>query len=198
MKTGILLSGGMDSIALTYWKKPEVALTIDYGQICAEAEIRASAVVCRALGIQHEIITVNCRQLGSGDLANIPASIVAPVPEWWPFRNQFIITVAAMRGIAISIKQLLFGAVKSDSAHVDGSKIFFHEIDRLISIQEGNISILAPAIEMTTTELVKVSGIEMSILGWAHSCHVSNYACGNCHGCFKHQFVMSELGYEAY
>ncbi len=31
-KTAILLSGGMDSIALAYWKRPELAITINYGQ----------------------------------------------------------------------------------------------------------------------------------------------------------------------
>ena len=33
----LLLSGGMDSIALAFWKRPEIAITIDYGQRAAEA-----------------------------------------------------------------------------------------------------------------------------------------------------------------
>lgn len=41
-KTAILLSGGMDSIALAYWKRPEIAITIDYGQKPAAAEVVAS------------------------------------------------------------------------------------------------------------------------------------------------------------
>ena len=40
MNTALLLSGGMDSIALAYWKRPDIALTIDYGQAAADAEER--------------------------------------------------------------------------------------------------------------------------------------------------------------
>ena len=36
----ILLSGGMDSIALAYWKKPAHSITIDYGQKAANAEMK--------------------------------------------------------------------------------------------------------------------------------------------------------------
>ena len=30
MSAALLLSGGMDSIALAYWRKPSIAITIDY------------------------------------------------------------------------------------------------------------------------------------------------------------------------
>jgi len=35
----ILLSGGLDSIALAYWLRPQIAVTIDYGQRPARAVI---------------------------------------------------------------------------------------------------------------------------------------------------------------
>lgn len=198
MSLGILLSGGMDSAALACWKRPEVAFTINYGQVCAEAEIHAASQICKELTIEHEIISVDCSSLGSGDLAGLPPNPIAPVPEWWPFRNQLLITLAAMRAIKLGTQTLLFGSVKSDLIHIDGRKDFFEKISELTSMQEGQLHIVAPAVELTSVELIKHSGIDRPILAWAHSCHVSNFACGNCRGCYKHQAVMAELGYGAY
>lgn len=195
MRTGLLLSGGMDSTALAYWLRPDVALTVDYGQLGAKGEIHAAAQVCKALEIEHEIISVDCRALGSGDLFGKPPDSLAPVSEWLPFRNQLLLTLVGMRAVANSIETLLFGAVKFDSVHADGSKDFFEAMDRVFSLQEGGIHISVPAIEMTTTELIKASKIPISILGWSHSCDIGESACGSCRSCSKHYDVMRALGY---
>ncbi len=63
---GLLLSGGMDSVSLAWWKRPAIALTVDYGQRAATAEIAAAAAVCDALTIRHEVVQVDCSHLGSG------------------------------------------------------------------------------------------------------------------------------------
>jgi len=81
MSTALLLSGGMDSIAIAFWKRPDLALTVDYGQLSADGEIQAAEAVCKSLSIPHEIITVNCRSLGSGDLSGKLAASVAPAIE---------------------------------------------------------------------------------------------------------------------
>ena len=67
-KKAILLSGGMDSIALAYWKQPDIAITIDYGQKTAEAEIKSATAVAKILNIEHHIIGINGSSLGSGSL----------------------------------------------------------------------------------------------------------------------------------
>src|ERR1044072_9868340 len=121
MSVGILLSGGMDSAALACWKKPQVAFTINYGQVCAEAEIHAATKICEELNISHEIISIDCSSLGSGDLAGISPDPIAPVPEWWRFRNQLLLTLPSMRAIKLCVNTLLFGSVNSDFIHADGS-----------------------------------------------------------------------------
>lgn len=198
MKAGILLSGGMDSIALTWWKKPEVAYTVDYGQKSANGEVRAAGAVCSTMDIVHRVLQVDCSCLGSGDLAGSEPNFLAPSPEWWPFRNQLLLTLALMAAVQDGISRLLFGAVKTDSFHQDGSVDFFRQIGRLVALQEGNIAIEAPALSMTSAELVRASGVDASVLSWAHSCHKSDFACGRCRGCEKHRLVMTELGYGAY
>lgn len=193
MSKGILLSGGMDSIALLYWKRPEMAFTIDYGQKPAEAEIRASAKVAQALTIPHHIISVDCSKLGSGDLSDSASLSLSPSSEWWPYRNQLLVTLACMKGITYGMTELIVGSVKTDGFHADGTSGFYERLDSLLSYQEGNISITCPAIELTSVELIKQSQIPASLLLWAHSCHTANSPCGHCRGCYKYIDVINEL-----
>jgi 7-cyano-7-deazaguanine synthase len=186
----------MDSVAIAFWKRPDVAFTIDYGQLGAAGEIHAATTVCQCLGIEHEIIKVNCRHLGSGDLSGQPPDPLAPVPEWWPFRNQLLLTLAGMRAVPLKVKELIFGSVRTDADHLDGRPAFFTKMDEVLSTQEGAIRVTAPAIHLSTAELIRMSGIPRSLLAWAHSCHLSDFACGNCRGCYKYETVLKELAYE--
>lgn len=193
--TGLLLSGGMDSYALAFMEKPDVALTIDYGQKPAQAEIQAAALLTNRLGIQHIVISINLSSLGSGDLSDNAPIALAPASDWWPYRNQALITIAAMRLISLDVNRLLIATVGNDSYHTDGSSSFIKAMNNLLQLQEGKMQLLAPAINMSTAELVKKSGIPFSLLAWSHSCHKANIACGQCRGCIKHREVVDELGY---
>jgi len=198
MSASILLSGGMDSVALAFWKRPAIAYTVDYGQLPAAGEIRAAAAVCEALEIRHRILRANCREVGSGDMAGGRPSDLAPVSEWWPFRNQLLLTVAGAAAVGDGVRELIFGAVSTDSIHADGRREFFEHITSLMEFQEGGIRVTVPAIDLSSVELVRKSGISLSILAWSHSCHVSAFACGTCRGCVKHANTMKDLGYEDY
>lgn len=195
-KAAILLSGGIDSIALAYWKRPEIAITVNYGQAPADKEIRTSATIAKTLGIQHYVVEVDCSGLGSGDLINKTALSVSPSSEWWPYRNQLLVTLACMKGISLGIDELMLASVKSDGFHKDGTEKFYQLMSQLMIYQEGNIQISCPAITLTSVELVKLSGVPDSLLNWAHSCHKSNIPCGSCRGCNKYRQVMYELQQE--
>jgi 7-cyano-7-deazaguanine synthase len=191
--TGILLSGGMDSIALAYWKKPKYAFTIDYGQKAAKSEIKAASQVAKLLNIKHHIISIDCSSLGSGDMSGGKQLDIAPISEWWPYRNQLLVTLACMKGVVLKINELLVGSVLTDASHADGTMGFYDSISNLISLQEGSISISVPAIKMTTVELIEKSKIPLSILLWAHSCHTSNQPCMHCNGCKKYLYTLQQL-----
>ena len=196
MKSCLLLSGGMDSLTIAWWKRPDMAFTIDYGQLAANAEVEASRIICQQLGIAHHVIEIDCRQLGSGDMAGLVADDLAPASDWWPYRNQALVTIAAMKAISLGVTNLWLGTVKSDCSHKDGSPEFISAISHLLSLQEGKMTVEAPAIGLSTAELVKKSGIPANLLAWAHSCHKSNMACGNCRGCNKYMEVFQEVGYD--
>lgn len=197
-RRAILLSGGMDSTALAWGLRPDLGITIDYGQLAAPGEIRASAAVCHTLGIQHRVLRVDCRSLGSGDMAGTDSLAFAPVSEWWPFRNQLIITLGAAAAIQAGMTCLAIAAVSSDSSHADGRREFFEKMNQLLQMQEGEIVLEAPAVEDTTVSLCRRVAVPFEILAWSHSCHISEYACGRCRGCCKHRESMRELGHGEY
>jgi len=193
---GLLLSGGMDSVSIAWWKRPDIAVTVDYGQRPSVAEVEAAVAVCLEIGIRHEIVRADCSSVGSGDMAAMPPISVAPVPEWWPFRNQLLLTLAGIAAVRIGVTNLMIGTLATDSVHADGRPDFIETMSRLMSLQEGGITVSAPAISMTAAELVKTSGIPREVLAWAHSCHVGNFACGQCRGCVKHYKTWEALGWD--
>lgn len=176
----------MDSTALAWWQRPQVALTIDYGQRAAAAEFRAAQTVASRLGIEWHPITLDARALGSGDMAGTPADSLAPASDWWPYRNQLLVTIAGMKAVRLGVSELMLGTVATDSQHADGQPAFVAAIDALMKLQEGALRVIAPAIELTTLELVRASQVPRDLLAWAHSCHKADVACGQCRGCNKY------------
>jgi 7-cyano-7-deazaguanine synthase len=193
MHKGILLSGGIDSISLAYWKRPQYAFTINYGQKPAQTEIRVSKTICDLLNIQQIIIDVDCQKLGSGDLVNKNALKLAPSKEWWPYRNQLLATLSCMKAVGMGIEEIMIASVRSDGFHKDGTSEFFNLLNSLVVFQEGNLKISAPAIHLTSKELVIQSRIPAEILYYAHSCHTNNIPCGHCGGCYKYVEVIKSL-----
>lgn len=194
----LLLSGGIDSVALAFWKRPDVAITINYGQRAAPSEITAARHVAELLTMPHEVVSVDCSSLGSGDMAGSAPLAEAPVSEWWPYRNQLLVTLGATKAIGLGAGELMIGSVATDAVHVDGTPEFYQAMDRLTAMQEGGLRVTAPAVSMTTAELVRSSGVARDVIAWAHSCHTGPFACGDCRGCYKHQQVMEELYGDAY
>jgi 7-cyano-7-deazaguanine synthase len=193
-KEGILLSGGIDSMALAYWKQPQLAFTIDYGQVCADAEIRAATKVALDLGMEHHVIKVDCSELGSGLLSGAKPIDGAPVEEWWPYRNQLLVTLACMKGISLGLRKLYVGSIMTDGLHKDGTPEFYRLMSELVEYQEGGVKIEMPAAEMNAYQLVEVSKMPKEAILWSHSCHTSNMPCMKCSGCMKNYAVRHKFG----
>lgn len=195
MSSLLLLSGGIDSTAIAAWLRPTLCLTVDYGQCSAPAELTAAAQICKELGLPHLSERVNVAMLGAGDMAGTDPSRHSENSEFWPYRNQFLITVAAMAAIKYGCDLVMIGTVITDKLHIDGSAQFLSAMDGLLALQEGGLHLSAPASELTSVELVRASQILPGIIGWCHSCHKGRFACGQCGGCKKHSKVMQALGW---
>lgn len=198
----LLLSGGLDSTALAVLRCPSNALTIDYGHVCAEAERVAARTVCDLLGITHHTLTIDCSAIGAGLLAgqDIPDQTSSgrdehgAAAEFWPFRNQLLATLAAGVAYRLGLKRVVLGCVSSDrERHVDGSPAFVEALAAVTRMQEGGIDVVAPASELTTQDLIELAEVPLSLLGWTHSCHTANLACGSCPGCRKRSLVLDDV-----
>jgi 7-cyano-7-deazaguanine synthase len=119
----------------------------------------------------------------------------SPHIEFWPFRNQFLITLGAMYALRFGYAKVLIGTVLSDRRHADGHPEFVKGIAEVIRAQEGMVEVEAPALNYGTAELIRLSSVTPNVLGWAHSCHTGVLACGHCPGCNKHSKTMGEIGW---
>ena len=181
----LLFSGGVESTCLAYTLRPDLLLTVDYGQISALGEIRSSSYLAKKFGLAHAVLTINARDLGVGELAGQkPLDTLSP-PETWPFRNQLLITVAAMRYVREGYDEIIIGTVSTDSAHADGTQKFISAMQAVLQSQFPMLRLTAPAIGHDTLALLKASGLSRDCLGWTFSCYRGPVACGQCSGCFK-------------
>jgi 7-cyano-7-deazaguanine synthase len=190
----LLLSGGIDSTALAAWRKPAATLAIDYGQRPAHGEIVAAGQVAKELGLDFFVLRVDCSEVGSGIMAGTISVNNAPSSEWWPFRNQLLVTLAAGWALPRGFDTIALGSVRTDGFHIDGTSRFFEAIDRVLVLQEGGMRVVAPALDMTSAELVERSGVSDQVLAWTISCHRGSSACGDCAGCQKHENVLRQAG----
>jgi 7-cyano-7-deazaguanine synthase len=191
----LLLSGGVDSTAVAAWCRPALCVTIDYGQRAAHGEILAASQICRDLRLCHQVLSARISSIGSGDLAGGTVSVHSTHSDFWPFRNQYLITLASMIAIERGCDTVLIGTVRTDTRHRDGSQDFLAAMNHLLAVQEGQIRLHAPAGNLTSEEVVRRSLIDAATLAWSHSCHVGNLACGRCRGCQKHSEVIAALGW---
>jgi len=165
-------------------EKPEALLFIDYGQLSAAGEQRAARSLAHGMRLPLEERSAPLGNFGTGSLVGGP-QISERMPEFWPFRNQVLITLAAMTFAHCDSLEILIGTVASDAAHPDGTAKFVAAMSAVLAAQ-GRVNLRAPAIKMTGEELLIRSALPAELLGWTFSCHTGEWACGQCRGCTKH------------
>ena len=194
-KKALLLSGGMDSSSIAYVVRPQYAININYGQRAAVAERTAARAVCSTLNIELVEVDIDCSVLGSGDLNGTDALTIGSESDWWPYRNQLILTLAAAKAVGIGCDELLIGTVASDGHHKDGTVEFVRLMNELLIFQEGSLKLSAPAITCDAVSYIEQNEVPLEILALTHSCHKANLPCCQCRGCYKHQNSMEDLGH---
>lgn len=159
-------------------------LFIDYGQLAATGELRAATALATAMGLPLAIRAAPLRDVGTGAMAG-KSSLNEDAPEFWPMRNQMLVTIAAMSFADRQPLEILIGTVASDAIHPDGRPAFVAAMNTVLQAQ-GKLSLRAPALELNGHELVKKANLPPELMGWTFSCHTGEWACGQCRGCTKH------------
>ena len=123
-----------------------------------------------------------------------PPSDQGSTPEWFPYRNQHLATIAAAHALKCGLKSVALGVVAGDgNRHVDGTPSFISMINGLISQQEGGVRLLAPHIRTEPTDLVARCGLPEAIVRQTHSCHTANVACRTCPGCTRREEILRQV-----
>lgn len=191
--TLLLLSGGLDSAAVAKIERPTRAVFIDYGQEPAEAERIAARSVAAHLSLELDELTVDLSAVGTGLLAGTAQVEDAPSPEWFPYRNQHLVTIAAGHAVKHGLSAVLLGIVAGDGCrHADSTAEFVTKLDVLTRSQEGGIRVFAPQVTTSPHELLLASKLPEDLIQQTHSCHTSNVMCGDCPGCRSRHRTLSE------
>lgn len=185
----LLFSGGIESTCLAFMLRPDICLTVDYGQIVANSEFSAARNISSHFGLRHEKLSVDFSHLGSGQLAGTAAIREAAIPEFWPYRNQMLITLAAMKFVDAEDLRLIIGTAKGDASHRDGTFEFIEKMNSILRMQEGGAELFAPAIHLESIELLLESRIDTDVLDMTFSCFQAEYPCGRCRGCIKNEYL---------
>jgi 7-cyano-7-deazaguanine synthase len=136
LKSVVLLSGGLDSSAnlafAAHFDQPVLALTIDYGQRAAQAEIKASKALADYYQIKHQVLEL--KWLGAlGGSALTSTEMAMPTPKanqlddlktttasakqvWVPNRNGVMINVAAAIAESQLAQQVIVGFNAEEAA----------------------------------------------------------------------------------
>lgn len=175
MKTAVLLSGGIESTLIAYEFKPDYAITIDYGQPSAISEIKAAKYICSKLKITHIILEINIFKYLQMD-----------IKEWIPYRNQYLLTTAAMAVSSYDVNKIFIGTILSDNMHPDGTSEFIDKINQLFNLERIKVKVIAPYINLTSENLLNKTKIPLGLLGIVHSCTTSNLPCNKCNSCKKY------------
>ena len=196
-KSIILLSGGLDSlVALGLCKDKyniKLALTFDYGQKSANAEIEASKKICDFYNINHKMIKLDwLKEITHTALVadkKIPKGLQTDSKSVWiPNRNGLFLNIAGCFADGENYENIIIGANKEEASIFPDNTIDFIEKVNLefeFSTQK-HPKVLAPLINLTKNDIVKKALQNHLPLEFVMSCYQGKEKhCGKCDSCCR-------------
>lgn len=193
MKSIILLSGGLDSLACLAMTREkyncELAITFDYGQKALDKEIEASKKICEFYNVEHKIIKLDFLK----EITQTALVSDKEVPQdydmkavWVPNRNGLFLNIAGSFADSYGYNYIIIGANKEEGQTFPDNTLEFAkrveaEFEYSTLIQP---KILILLIDMDKEEIVK-KVIELNApLELVHSCYLGGEKnCGKCESC---------------
>ncbi len=193
MKSIILLSGGLDSLACLAVTREkyncELAITFDYGQKALDKEIEASKKICDFYNVEHKIIKLDFLK----EITQTALVSDKEVPQdydmkavWVPNRNGLFLNIAGSFADSYGYNYIIIGANKEEGKTFPDNTLEFakrveaeFEFSTLIQPK-----ILIPLIDMDKEEIVKTVIDLKAPLELVHSCYLGgDKNCGKCESC---------------
>ncbi|MBV8902775.1 MAG: 7-cyano-7-deazaguanine synthase QueC [Acidobacteriia bacterium] len=219
-KAVCLLSGGLDSATCLAVARREgfecYALSFDYGQR-HKIELAAAARVAAALGAAcHSVLKISLNSFGGSALT---ADIAVPkqrtlvemgqgIPVTYvPARNTIFLSFALAWAEVLESSDIFIGVNALDySGYPDCRPEFIEAYQKMANLatkagveRRTNLTIHAPLIHLSKSEIVKL-GHELGVpFGLTHSCYdpmPGGRACGQCDACLLRRKGFEEAGLE--
>lgn len=203
----VLLSSGLDSTVNLAWAihkghQVRTAITFDYGQKAAAAEIRQSKKICDYYEIEHQLIELPWLQrLTRSSLVDL--SVAVPVGEqvqidnlevskqtaeavWVPNRNGVFLNIAASFAESLGAEYVVTGFNKEEAATFpDNTPEFLSALDQSFKYStQAKVKTLSATTHMTKIEIVKLGQTLSAPFDMMWPCYFSeNELCRECESC---------------
>lgn len=185
MKAVILLSGGIDSTVALAHTKPELALSVNYGQT-HRRELDAARAIAHHYGVEHHQVDITldipCALTGAGLIPETHAE--QPDATFVPGRNLLLIAIATAYANAWGYGAVVLGANADDNRGYPDCRPKFVETLSEATRQGYGVAVWAPLVRMTKRQIIAY-GRELNIpfeLTW--SCYRGgSKQCGRCGAC---------------
>ncbi|QGJ93540.1 Pre Qo pathway QueC-like protein [Arthrobacter phage Mufasa8] len=205
----VLLSGGMDSSAALAQAHssglPVLAVSVDYGQRHVK-EIEAAAAVAKHYGVEH--VTLDMTGWGKLLKGSSLTDSSVDVPEGHyaaptmaltvvPNRNATMLMAAVGVADAYGIDQVVTAVHAGDHAiYADCRPDFIDAADRTARVAtEGRVSIVAPFVMWTKTDIAREGARLGTPFGLTWSCYNGReLQCGVCGTCTERKEAFHDAG----
>jgi 7-cyano-7-deazaguanine synthase len=210
-----LLSGGLDSVVATTVAAREgtveLALTADYGQRSATAEIAAAQGVCRELGLKHRVVELPwLAQITATALVNTGSDLPELKPDelddagktaasaeavWVPNRNGILINIAAAFAESLGCDTVVCGFnAEEGQTFPDNTPEFAEAATQSLSYSTLNkVRVWSPTQDLTKAEIVALGRRIGTPLDLVWSCYQPGPdPCGICESCLRFRRAMRE------
>lgn len=208
----VLLSGGLDSTTTLYYVCNKgynpICLIFDYGQR-HKKEINYAKKIAKSLGLEYYIVKFSLPWKGSSLLdkkLKLPKKIKKNlIPSTYvPARNIIFLSFAVSLAEVINANFIFYGANQIDfSGYPDCRKEFVNAFQKMINVgtkegvNEGKIKIVAPLINLSKKEIVKLA-VKLKVpLEKTWSCYKGGEKpCGICDSCKLRELGFRKAGIE--
>lgn len=199
-KSILLLSGGLDSGALLYSSLHQgieiLPLFVNYGQVTFPGEwfsVR-SLLESTKLPPIKPLDVQNISTFGAGTLIQSKEKIL-PIDQYFPSRNLFLITLAAMYAYQIKVSSILIGLI-ADTANSlpDCSPDFLLHINDTLQLEYPELQVTAPYITRSKLDTVREAMNYGFIPENTFCCNrFSDHHCGKCPSCIDRFNILAKL-----
>lgn len=207
MTSVALLSGGLDStVAVALAQRTvgvELAITVDYRQRAAVAEMKAARAVADALGIKHRLVRLDFLAevatsaliersaqlpfLNDGQLDEVAGAARSAMQRVWvPNRNGLMIGIAASFAEALGAAEVVVGFNAEEAATFpDNSKEFLVRMSEALRLSTlSGVRVVSPTIDMDKADIVKAGYEAGAPMEHIWSCYLGGAShCWSCESC---------------